>query len=87
VGVRFGGELFTCHQFLPKKKEKRGKMTGREIVQMAFDLQESPRVPVTLIGGGAWEKQVGSILPVGCDFAKDVPLENMLTLMSLKEKP
>jgi hypothetical protein len=29
VGVRFGGELFTCHQFLPKKKEKRGKMTRR----------------------------------------------------------
>jgi hypothetical protein len=43
VGVRFGGELFTCHQFLPKKKEKRGKMTGREIVQMALmSLKEKP---------------------------------------------
>jgi uroporphyrinogen decarboxylase len=29
-------------------------MTGREIAQMAFDLQKPPRVPVTLIGGGAW---------------------------------
>jgi len=29
-------------------------MTGREIAQMAFDLKKSPRVPVTLIGGGAW---------------------------------
>ncbi len=29
-------------------------MTGREIVQMAFDLKKPPRVPVTLIGGGAW---------------------------------
>jgi len=29
-------------------------MTGREITQMAFELKEPPRVPVTLIGGGAW---------------------------------
>jgi uroporphyrinogen decarboxylase len=29
-------------------------MTGREIAQMAFELKEPPRVPVTLIGGGAW---------------------------------
>ncbi|MGC8810974.1 MAG: uroporphyrinogen decarboxylase family protein [bacterium] len=29
-------------------------MTGKEIVQMAFELQETPRLPVTLIGGGAW---------------------------------
>ena len=29
-------------------------MTGREVAQMAFDLKEPPRVPVTLIGGGAW---------------------------------
>ena len=29
-------------------------MTGREIAQMAFDLKKPPRVPVTLIGGGAW---------------------------------
>lgn len=29
-------------------------MTGRQIAQMAFDLQKPPRVPVTLIGGGAW---------------------------------
>ena len=29
-------------------------MTGREITQMAFNLQKPPRVPVTLIGGGAW---------------------------------
>ena len=29
-------------------------MTGREIIKMAFDLEEAPRTPVTLIGGGAW---------------------------------
>jgi uroporphyrinogen-III decarboxylase len=29
-------------------------MTGREIAQMAFELRKPPRVPVTLIGGGAW---------------------------------
>jgi len=29
-------------------------MTGREIAQMAFDLKKPPRLPVTLIGGGAW---------------------------------
>jgi uroporphyrinogen decarboxylase len=29
-------------------------MTGREITKMAFDLKETPRTPVTLIGGGAW---------------------------------
>jgi uroporphyrinogen decarboxylase len=29
-------------------------MTGREIVKMAFDLDEPPRVPVTLFGGGSW---------------------------------
>lgn len=29
-------------------------MTGREITRMAFDLKTPPRVPVTLIGGGAW---------------------------------
>ncbi|MBU1205448.1 MAG: hypothetical protein KKH04_00725 [Proteobacteria bacterium] len=29
-------------------------MTGREIAQMALELQDPPRVPVTLIGGGAW---------------------------------
>ena len=29
-------------------------MTGRDVVRMAFDLQEPPRVPVTLIGGGSW---------------------------------
>ncbi|MBW1790296.1 MAG: uroporphyrinogen decarboxylase family protein [Deltaproteobacteria bacterium] len=29
-------------------------MTGREITQMAFDLKEPPRTPVTLIGGGSW---------------------------------
>jgi len=33
------------------------KMTGREIAQMAFELQKAPRVPVTLIGGGAWAVQ------------------------------
>ncbi len=32
-------------------------MTGREIAQIAFDLQKPPRVPVTLIGGGAWAVQ------------------------------
>ena len=29
-------------------------MTGREVAQMAFELKRPPRVPVTLIGGGAW---------------------------------
>jgi len=29
-------------------------MTGKEIVQMAFELRKTPRLPVTLIGGGAW---------------------------------
>ena len=29
-------------------------MTGREIIKMAFELQEPPRLPVTLIGGGSW---------------------------------
>ena len=29
-------------------------MTGRDVTKMAFDLQEPPRVPVTVIGGGAW---------------------------------
>ncbi len=29
-------------------------MTGREVTQMAFELKRPPRVPVTLIGGGAW---------------------------------
>ncbi len=32
-------------------------MTGREIAQMAFELKKPPRVPVTLIGGGAWAVQ------------------------------
>ncbi len=29
-------------------------MTGREITQMAFDLKEPPRLPVTVIAGGSW---------------------------------
>ena len=29
-------------------------MTGREIVRMAFDLEEPPRLPVSLLGGGSW---------------------------------
>jgi uroporphyrinogen decarboxylase len=29
-------------------------MTGREIARMAFEGEKPPRVPVTLIGGGAW---------------------------------
>lgn len=29
-------------------------MTGKEIVQRAFEFQDVPRPPVTLIGGGAW---------------------------------
>jgi len=33
------------------------KMTGREVAQMAFDLRKPPRIPVTLIGGGAWAVQ------------------------------
>jgi len=32
-------------------------MTGREIARIAFELQKPPRVPVTLIGGGAWAVQ------------------------------
>jgi len=40
-------------------------MTGREIAQMAFELKEPPRVPVTLIGGGAWAVQ-----QAGKTFAK-----------------
>ena len=34
----------------------------------------------------AWGKAGGFILATGCDFARDVPLENMKALMSLKEK-
>lgn len=30
------------------------EMTGRDIVTTAFDQQESPRVPVSVIGGGSW---------------------------------
>ncbi len=30
------------------------KMTGREVAQMAFELQEPPRLPVTLLAGGSW---------------------------------
>lgn len=29
-------------------------MTGREITQMAFELKEPPRLPVTVISGGSW---------------------------------
>jgi uroporphyrinogen decarboxylase len=29
-------------------------MTGREVAQMAFELEEPPRLPVTLIAGGSW---------------------------------
>ena len=29
-------------------------MTGRDVAKMAFDLEEPPRVPVTLIGGDSW---------------------------------
>jgi uroporphyrinogen-III decarboxylase len=29
-------------------------MTGREVTQMAFELKEPPRWPVTLFAGGAW---------------------------------
>ena len=29
-------------------------MTGREVTQMAFELKEPPRLPVTLIAGGSW---------------------------------
>lgn len=29
-------------------------MTGRDVTQMAFELREPPRLPVTVIGGGAW---------------------------------
>ncbi len=30
------------------------EMTGREITQMAFELKEPPRLPVTLLAGGSW---------------------------------
>jgi len=33
-----------------------------------------------------WGSDPGYILTVGCDFAKDVPLENMMALMSFKPK-
>jgi len=29
-------------------------MTGREVTQMAFELKEPPRLPVTLFAGGSW---------------------------------
>ena len=29
-------------------------MTGRDVARMAFELQTPPRIPVTLVGGGAW---------------------------------
>jgi len=35
-------------------KKQEAVMNGREITQMAFDLKEPERTPVTLIGGGAW---------------------------------
>ena len=34
----------------------------------------------------AWGKASGYILTTGCDFAKEVPLENMKALMSFKER-
>lgn len=30
-------------------------MTGRDVTRMAFEQSEPPRVPVTVIGGGAWK--------------------------------
>lgn len=33
-------------------------MTGREVAQMALELKEPPRLPVTVIGGGAWMVQL-----------------------------
>jgi uroporphyrinogen decarboxylase len=30
------------------------EMTGREVTQMALELKEPPRLPVSLFGGGAW---------------------------------
>jgi len=42
-GLALAGDFLRSHHFLPKKKEKRGKMTGREIVQMALmSLKEKP---------------------------------------------
>ena len=32
-------------------------MTGKEIIELAFNLQPTPRLPVTLVGGGAWYVQ------------------------------
>ena len=29
-------------------------MTGRDVVKIAFDLKEPPRIPTTLIAGGSW---------------------------------
>ena len=34
-----------------------GMMTGKEIARLAFELKPAPRVPVTIIGGGAWAVQ------------------------------
>src|SRR4030042_456086 len=31
-----------------------GNMTGKEIARLAFELKPAPRVPVTIVGGGAW---------------------------------
>jgi len=36
---------------------------------------------------GAWGEDGGYILTVGCDFSKNVPLENMKALMSFKSEP
>ncbi len=33
----------------------------------------------------AWGDKAGYVLTLGCDFAKDVPLENIMALMSLKD--
>jgi len=45
-------------------------MTGREVTQMALELKVPPRVPVTVIGGGAWNVHLA-----GKTFAqiKEVP--------------
>ena len=29
-------------------------MTGRDVARLAFELQQPPRIPVTLVGGGSW---------------------------------
>jgi uroporphyrinogen decarboxylase len=37
-----------------RNRKGNSRMTGRDIARMAFALEEPPRLPVTLFGGGSW---------------------------------